>query len=222
MSVGRYPYTGRKGVGPPIPVGVLLAGISCLILPPALSGQTPTEPSHWCFRGRPSPACNVFWLTEAGVAAHVAGNQAAYESAPLFTWELGWMVNRGSSRAFGIAAFGQAGDGMVAAGIRPRVRFWMNPTMSLDVAPGVAVYASDGGGPGFSGHVGLNFGDYGAATVHVVALRPRTYDTNRSMRTAVFAGGRLGSVPGTVVGVGGPVVVLAILLIACSSGGCYD
>ena len=202
---------------------VLLMAISVPVLPAsALYGQAAAEqPAHWCFRGRPSPRCSAFWLTEAGVAAHVAGNQP-YETAALFTWELGWMVNRGSSRAFGIAAFGQAGGAMAAVGIRPRVRFWLNPSMSLDVAPGLAVYSSDGGAPGFSGHVGLNFGDYAAATVHVVALRPRTFDTSRSMRTAVFAGGRFGSVPGTVTGVGGPLVVLAIFVIACSSGACSD
>lgn len=202
---------------------VLLIAISVPALPSStLFGQAAAEqPAHGCFRGRPSPPCNNFWLTEAGVAARIADNQP-YESAPLFTWELGWMHNHGMRRAFGIAAFGQAGDGMAAVGIRPRMRLWMNSAMSLDVAPGIALYGSDGGAPGFSGHVGLNFGDYAAATVHVVALRPRTFDTNRSMRTAVFAGGRFGSVPGTVAGVGGPLVFLAALVIACGSGACSD
>ena len=201
---------------------VMLTAISALALPSsALFGQAAAEqPTHGCFRGRPSPPCNNFWLTEAGVAARLAGNQP-YQSAPLFTWELGWMHNHGTRRALGIAAFGQAGGDMAAAGIRPRLRLWMNSTMSLDIAPGIALIGS-GGAPGFSGHVGLNLGDYAAATVHVVALRPRTYDTNRSMRTAVFVGGRFGSVPGTVAGVGGPLVLLAALVIACHSGACSD
>ena len=199
---------------------VMLTAIAALALPAsALFGQAAAEqPTHGCFRGRPSPPCNNFWLTEAGVAARLAGNQP-YGSSPLFTWELGWMHNHGTRSALGIAAFGQAGGDLPAAGIRPRLRLWMNPTVSLDVAPGIALV---GGAPGFSGHVGLNLGDYAAATVHVVALRPRTYDTNRSTRTAVFVGGRLGSVPGTVVGVGGPVALVIAFLIACGSGGCSD
>lgn len=199
---------------------VMLIAIAALALPSsALFGQAAVEqPTHGCFRGRPSPPCNNFWLTEAGVAARLGGNQS-YGSAPLFTWELGWMHNHGTRRAFGLAAFGQAGGDMAAGGIRPRLRLWMNPTVSLDVAPGIVLFGS-GGAPGFSGHVGLNLGDYAAATVHVVALRPRTYDTNRSMRTAVFVGGRFGSVPGTVAGVGGPLVLLAALVIACHSGAC--
>ena len=201
---------------------IMLIAISVPVLPSsALFGQAAAEqPAHGCFRGRPSPPCNSFWLTEAGVAARLADNRP-YESAPLFTWELGWMHNHGSRRALGIAAFGQAGGDMAAAGIRPRLRLWMNPTMSLDIAPGIAL-ASSGGAPGFSGHVGLNLGDYAAATVHVVALRPRAYDTNRSTRTAVFVGGRLGSVPGTIAGVGGPLALVVAFLIACGSGGCSD
>jgi hypothetical protein len=179
-----------------------------------------THRTHWCFRGRPKPACDVFWLTEFGVAARVGYNQP-YESGPLFTWELGGMVNHGTRGAFGMAAFAQVGDGVGAVGIRPRLRYWITPTTSLDLAPGVVLHGS-GRSPGFSGHIGLNFGDYAAVTAHVVALRPEPYDIDQRTRTFVFAGGRLGSVPGTIVGITAPIVLLIALVIACSSGGCFD
>ncbi len=137
------------------------------------------------------------------------------------------MVNRGTRHAFGVAAFSQAilggtdqtGQG-AAVGIRPRLRFWMSQTTSIDIAPGIVVAGS--GAPGFSGHAGLSFADYAGLTMHVVALRPDQFDVDRSMRVAVFAGGRLASAPGTIVGVGGPVAVLAAFLIACGSGSCFD
>jgi hypothetical protein len=77
----------------------------------------------------------------------------------------------------------------------------MSHTTSIDIAPGIVVAGS--GAPGFSGHAGLSFADYAGLTMHVVALRPDQYDVDRRMRVAVFAGGRLASAPGTIVGVGG-------------------
>ena len=134
------------------------------------------------------------------------------------------MVNRGTRRAFGVAAFSQAilggsdepGAG-AAFGIRPRLRFWMSHTTSIDIAPGLVVAGA--GAPGFSGHAGLSFADYAGLTLHVVALRPDQFDVNR--RVAVFAGARLASAPGTILGVGGPAALGAIFLIACGSGNCF-
>src|SRR5256886_10201046 len=143
------------------------------------------------------------------------------------TWEFGGMVNRGTRHAIGVAAFGQAilwgndqtGQG-AAVGIRPRLRVWMGHTTSFDIAPGIVVHGS--GAPGFSGHAALNFADYAGVTMHVVALRPDQYNADRRTRVTVFTGGRLGSVPGTIMGVGGPAVVLVAFLIVCGSGGCFD
>ncbi len=198
--------------------------LCALLYSPALPAQEST--THWCFRGRPKPRCDVFWLTEFGVAAPISTNATGASRGALFTWELGGMANRGTRHAFGVAAFSQAilggsdqtGQG-AAVGIRPRLRFWMSHTTSVDIAPGMVILGS--GAPGFSGHAGVNFADYAGLTMHVVALRPEPYDVDRSTRVAVFAGGRLASLPGTVVGVGGPAAVLAAFLIVCGSGDCF-
>ncbi|PYO40682.1 MAG: hypothetical protein DMD33_16995 [Gemmatimonadetes bacterium] len=160
------------------------------------------------------------------MAAPISFNPNGVSGGALFTWELGGMVNRGTRHAFGVAAFSQAilwgtdqtGQG-AAVGIRPRLRFWTSQTTSIDIAPGIVVAGS--GAPGFSGHAGLNFADYAGLTMHVVALRPEQFDVDRSTRVAVFAGGRLASVPGTILGVGGPLAVGAAFLIACGSGSCF-
>ena len=216
--------------------GAVAAIVLCaLVHSPVLPAQNPSvapttggteSTTHWCFRGRPKPQCDVFWLTEFGVAAPISSNPNGGSRGALFTWELGGMVNRGTRHAFGVAAFSQAilwgsdqtGQG-AAVGIRPRLRFWMNHNTSIDIAPGIVVAGS--GAPGFSGHAGLSFADNAGLTMHVVALRPEPYDVDRSTRVAVFAGGRLASLPGTVVGVGGPAAVLAAFLIVCGSGDCF-
>src|SRR2546426_6589373 len=96
----------------------------------------------------------------------------------------------------------------------------MGHTTSFDIAPGIVVQGS--GAPGSSGHAALNFADYAGLTMHLVALRPDQFDVDQSMRVAVFAGGRLASAPGTIVGVGGPAAVLAAFLIVCGSGSCFS
>ena len=73
---------------------------------PATGG--PESTAHWCFRGRPRPQCDVFWLTEFGVAAPISSNPDQTSQGALFTWEFGGMVNRGTRHAIGVAAFGQA------------------------------------------------------------------------------------------------------------------
>ena len=199
--------------------GAVVSIVLCaLVYSPALPAQ---ESTHWCFRGRPKPQCDVFWLTEFGVAAPISFNPNGVSGGALFTWELGGMVNRGTRHAFGVAAFSQAilwgtdqtGQG-AAVGIRPRLRFWTSQTTSIDIAPGIVVAGS--GAPGFSGHAGLNFADYAGLTMHVVALRPEQFDVDRSTRVAVFAGGRLASVPGTILGVGGPLAVGAAFLMCAA------
>ena len=209
----------------------LCALVYCPVLPAQNPSVAPTtggteSTTHWCFRGRPKPRCDVFWLTEFGAALPISSNPNGVSRGALFTWELGGMVNHGTRHAFGVAAFSQAilggsdepGAG-AAFGIRPRLRFWMSHTTSIDIAPGVVVAGA--GAPGFSGHAGLSFADYAGLTLHVVALRPDQFDVDRSMRVAVFAGGRLASAPGTIVGVGGPAAVAAAFLIVCGSGSCF-
>ena len=216
--------------------GAVVAIVLCaLVRSPVLPAQDPNvapntggteSTTHWCFRGRPKPQCDLFWLTEFGVAAPISSNPNGASRGALFTWELGGMVNRGTRHALGVAAFSQAilwgsdqvGEG-AAVGVRPRLRLWTSNTTSIDIAPGIVVAGS--GAPGFSGHAGLNFADYAGLTMHVVALRPDQFDVDRGTRVAVFAGGRLASVPGTIVGVGGPLAVGAAFLMVCGSGSCF-
>ena len=173
---------------------------------PSLLAQSPSgQPAvatadkkiHWCWRGRPKPTCDVFWLTEFSAALPVP-----YEGGSLYTGEVGSMMNRGKRLAFGVAGFfqgiGGAGEGGI--GIRPRLRWWMSPDISVDVAPGI-VWHGSGTRPGFSGHAALNVGDVFALTAHVVERVPSLpyYEYEGETRGGVFLGVRAGYAVGALI-----------------------
>jgi hypothetical protein len=204
---------------------MIYIGAACAIVPSTgLLAQSPSGPpavatahkTHWCFRGRPKPTCDNFWLTELGVA-----KSATRDSASLYTAEFGWMVNRGTKVALGAGVFVQdrhsaehfaesmtyiIGGNETGIGIRPRLRWWMSPDISVDVAPGIILFGS-GAGAGFSGHVDVNIQDIAAVTAHVVS-RPQARAPG--VQTDVFVGGRVGSTLAVIVG-GALLVLIAVL-----------
>jgi hypothetical protein len=199
----------------------------------ALTPQAPPEllkphGTHTCFRSRPLPACDAFWLTEFGIGLRMASATSPYPSGTLFTWELGWMKNRGPWSAGGAAVFlgvPDQGGGGAAIGIRPRLRRWLSATTSLDIAPGVVLVhpGSVNYAPAFSGHADLNLSDWCAVTTHV-QVGSQLDPTATVSRTSVswFAGGRLGAVPGAVTAVAVPLVAIIALVIVCSGGHCFE
>ncbi len=198
------------------PVVLSLAFGSAPALLPAQPGDsaatTPRAPprSTSCFRGRPEPICHSFWLTEFGLAQQVG----ALRRNTMFQVELGGMVNHGTRRAFGLAAFAQGADEGSGIGIRPRVRTWLGPTTSLDIAPGVFVRGSRG----FSGQVSLNYADYAAITSNVTVMPGR--GDNEGTRVMLHVGAKLGSRPGVIAAIATPLIALIVLAIACGNGGC--
>jgi len=192
---------------------VIYIGAACAIAPStALLAQNPSAPAtaasahktHWCFRGRPRPTCDVFVLTEFGFAANVTphGDESGgpYDSGGLYTEEIGWMMNRGTRAALGVAGFLQQKDGgynSSGAGIRPRLRWWISRSVSLDLAPGIFWYRW-GTRPRFTGHVGLNVGDVVALTAHVVEGVPGPPD-DPGAPGGGFIGARAGSALGTLL-----------------------
>jgi hypothetical protein len=200
-----------------VALDLLAAGIALSF--PALQAQRATDhPAHWCFRGSPAPVCDVFWLTEFGAAFRVADNR--HLTGPLYTWELGLMSNHGANRAFGAAAFAQAGNDVFAFGVRPRARLWLSGSTSVDLAPGL-VLAGTSPGPGFSGLAAINFGDVAAVTTNLMVLRPRPFETGQGARVSLFIGGRVGSALGTTAMAGTGALILAFV-IGCGSGQCFD
>ena len=75
--------------------GALVAIVLCaLVYSPVLPAQNasaaPTtggteSTTQRCFRGHPRPQCDVFWLTEFGVAAPISSNPNQASQGALFT-----------------------------------------------------------------------------------------------------------------------------------------
>ena len=195
---------------------VLAAGAASGLAAQAADSTVRSDPtSQGCFRGRPQPFCRAFLITEFGIAQGFAlGANVGEHPAILATWEFGSMVNVGKDHAVGIAVVAHALD-ISGFGIRPRYRKWLSPTVSLDVAPGILIHRR----VGLTGQVALNFADYAALTAQVLTSEEDFGEVGRR-RVRLYVGGRLGSVPGTVMGIAAPLIVIAAFFIACSGGGC--
>lgn len=106
------------------------------------------------FRGKPVPECIMFFITEAGGVVGVAGSPGEFG----VNYEFGLMYNLNQRSALGATLF-TLFDGSNFRGIKLRYRHWMNSSISLDVSPGLSLWGY-GKHPQFTGHVGLNFGDW--------------------------------------------------------------
>jgi hypothetical protein len=117
------------------------------------------------------------------------------------------MGNLGQRSAIGGSALGAISGGGGRLALKARYRYWLTPTWSLDVAPGVVVAAGSGGqeadlrAPGFSGHVGLMWKDYAGVSLLYEAIPFRQPTTGFTGTDAVFGiGARLGSPVGGIIG----------------------
>jgi hypothetical protein len=120
--------TSRFGRVVSITVSVLAGGE---LTPATAAAQT-------CFRGRPEPTCASFFITEAegGLVVPLGGGGTGVRVGV----DVGLMRNIGSRSAIGATiasgAYLNGGEsGFVS--LRPRYRYWLSPTTSLDVGPGV-------------------------------------------------------------------------------------
>jgi hypothetical protein len=152
-----------------------------------------------CFRARPLPRCRSFWITEFGVLSTQSRPQR-YSDPAIVVWELGRMYNLTERRALGASVMFATGDDLMRLGVKARYRVWLNEVVAAELAPGILVLSSDNdmngrGGAGFVAHGAVTLQDWVTALAQV--------DVRRS-GLASFLGLKLGSVPGTVVGLAVP------------------
>ena len=152
-----------------------------------------------CFRGRPPPDCNSFWITEVGYSALVTSDDNRQEGSHYVSGELGLMFNSGEHYAYGFTAFvgGLGGTGSLGSamrgGLRARVRRWLSAGTAVDLSAG-PMYTGTGK-MGFSSQVGLSFSDkflLVAQLEHVGKVRYRQEQSTASP-TDVYLGIRFGS-----------------------------
>jgi hypothetical protein len=180
---------------------------------PAQSVDLSSEPQlaesgkRTCWRGRPQPACDVFWITELGfyprLRATTKGQPPALDAHG--SAELGRMVNKGRS-ALGVLVTVGPNDRW---GLLLRHRRWIGSEGTFDVTAGV-IHTEinhpehsflDKQGFGVTGDIALGWRDYGQ-----IVLRG---DLARTDRTAgeLYGGVRLGSKPAVAAATTGAVLL---------------
>ncbi|WP_225413087.1 hypothetical protein [Stigmatella hybrida] len=181
------------------------------VLPAAALAEPPSQNSTadapLCFRGKPLPECQGFLLTEFAVAI---AQPSDYRRPPFNAiWELGYMHNlEEASLAFGGTLFFVYDDEeRILFGIKPRLRRWLTPWLSAEVAPGIVIGGGNGGTfapsyPAFSGHAALNFGDVVSVSAQLEML-PLTSTSNvnpRGREVTGYLSLRFGSYAGMAAG----------------------
>lgn len=174
-----------------------------------------------CFRGRPLPTCKAFWLTETGAGYRVNRFYSPYERDHdgLGSIEVGLMRNRGRM-ALGGTVFLGVGDQItgntgVLVGLKPRLRRWLSPALSLDggAGPAIVLYGdSNQGRLALTGHIGITLGDFVGVSTEVLLGPTPGFPKSGPTKAGLYLGGKLGSYPGVISGVAVP--ALALLFVA--------
>lgn len=189
----------------------------------------PEAPRRECFRGRPAAFCRTFWITETGYQIRLRSVERYEEFNPggwlLPTADLGGMVNVGPQTAVG----GTVGIGVLGSfytAVKPRVRQWVTPRVSLDLAPSLLIH-KDPGVSRLAGEVSVMLDD--KIGVSAQAFRVTTYrypidaPPEPRRRLTMYLGLKLGSklgVGGALADAAGLLAAIGLYAIACANGGC--
>jgi hypothetical protein len=162
-----------------------------------------------CFRPRPLPSCSGFAITEFGPLFFLTPSPGDPNDGRtlLFSWELGYMVNRSPTRAIGANVFLAANDNQLRLGARGRYRLWGRDGSALDIGPGIILLNSDSdlevrGALGLAAQVSYAWRDLLSAVAQAELV---------GEGVSLQAGGRIGSTPGAILGLGLPVLAFALM-----------
>lgn len=149
-----------------------------------------------CFRGKPLSQCNSFFIIELG--GYYKLNQrdkTPKGSRYLAAWELGWMKNLNDNYALGATLLIDGNENRAGAGIKPRLRRWLNPKLSIDFGIGILAPGSV-----VTGDVGLNWRDWFILTSKI----------EHDDKTAWYGGVKFGSYAGLVAtALAIPIIIIA-------------
>lgn len=201
-------------------VGILIALLITAIPREALA-QSREIPKRTCWRGRPQPVCDVFWITELGFYPRLASTRSgpipAIETHG--SAEIGRMVNNG----------GSAHGFLVSMGTNERFallyrhRRWVGTEGTFDLTAGplqtaihqpVHSYLEDRAF-GLTGEIALGWRDYGQ-----ISIRGDLARAEGVTASALFGGVRLGSRPAVVTAATGALLfgIFAALVMTSFEG----
>ena len=181
--------------------------------------STPHRGERLCWRGRPAPACDKFWITELSAQYPYATTSTRYrydygtsvttytrqDVSTQVTWTVGPMFNTSANRALGVTvSAGFVNDGSRVA-IEGRRRYWTAQQSAFDLSLG-AVRMNV---PPLPGHYqqpsyGLTGGAYvvGGDLIHINGRGDLLVSDGR-----IRAGGSVGAGLGTYGAVGATIVL---------------
>lgn len=152
-----------------------------------------------CFRGKPLSRCNSFLITELGAYYKLNERDRTPDGARyLIAWELGWMKNLNEDFALGGTLLIEGNEHTTGIGLKPRLRRWLSPELSVDVSLGIL--KSQESGSGLTGDVSLNWRDWFFLTSKIENVN----------RTAWYGGVKFGSYAGLIT----TALAVPILIIA--------
>ena len=183
----------------------------------------PFQPPGGCKAGRTLvTGCRTYRITEAAYFVRVpTGGDGLDRANRAATVDLGVMHNISSRVGLGVAgSVGLANEFHLV--VKPRARFWLGPTTSLDLAPGLVL----SGSPRFVAETSIMYRDkIGFSLFGLSNLEYRIENGLAVQRNRfdLYAGIRLGSKPG-LFGIAGDalafLVAIGAVLIACGNNGC--
>gem|GEM_PF-4775120 len=173
--------------------------------------------------------CRSFLITDFALAGSFAISsgvgKAYFEQGGTYylNWEWGWMKNLNRRYSLGGSLYSGINFEAYHWGLKFRLRRWLSRHVNFDFAPGILlghVYDesnADESYPGFTGHIGLNVGNYVGFILQMESLRATAWVYEPSLGqsaekngtvTAWYAGVKLRSEAGIVPGILGLIVAM--------------
>ena len=191
---------------------------------PAAADSTSREllAHDFTFRGRPLPETKTFLITHVGLAARTdPGLSSFYPRSDVYGMaDLGVMRNVGRHIALGGNFYVGFDDRRTRLGPKARARFWLNRTLSVDLAPGVLLGGSDdwyghAEFPGFVGEATFSVGDVVMLTGEIESISVENANGAKEKDTSVYLGTKVGTP--TSFGVLGGAVAFTLLTVGLIS-----
>ena len=186
-----------------------------------LIAQEVERSSGLCFRARPRPRCQRFFVTSAGAYVTPSARRGETPFRGIVDW--GFMSNSGRRHAFGVSWFVSFDKDEFATGPVLRYRRWLAGERSLEVALGTPVTSEQLQRGSLLALVKYNPVRWGGIGLRpeLVRIRSFTCGTTCTARTAyagrVYAGVEVGEVAGMTLSLGGGLSVLLLALALAGS-----
>lgn len=170
-----------------VALALLTLGLIITGTPSANAQENPaSKPGRFCFRSDRATGCDWFPLTEFGVALAAQPQKGAAFGR---IWNLGLMRNLGDRTALG-AMVTITHDDIATVTLSPVGRIRLNPSLALDLAPGIVVHgrpfksfpleqptpdmqiytSTYGKAPGFAMDASLGYRDWGVFFVRTSVM----------------------------------------------------